>query len=470
MNNDMFKKLPPFKWFVLENFPFIEEDFDAITNYQLLCKIVEYLNLTIGKTNELGTQVEALTNWFENLDVQDEIDNKLDEMAESGDLAQIVIDFLNLNALICYDTLTELKASDNIINNSFLRTYGRNTYNDGKGAFYKVRTLTNADVIDNDLLVALTNYPTLVAEKMVNNDIINLQNNKQNILDKLVVFGDSWSDSNVTDSIWSARVSNVLNLTLHNYAVNGAGFVHPSNNLINTQVTTFINDSTVDKTKVKYVVIMGGINDYRNGITNSDIVSVLNTIINTLKTAVPQAKILYVSNCQYPYTIAQSFYWVQLHNFLSTSQSIATLNLDGTLGYQLFNNNNYFHLTQSGQLVMAKNIVASLTGGEITYYRNQVAFNDSEIRLIYATQRVQDMIEISLEMHIKASITSKTISISSPSLSYSGIDIVGTVGRSFRNIVAQVNNSGLNISADSEMSEGQIYKITTLVPVTNYFA
>ena len=38
------KNLTPFKLCVLQNFPFIEADFDARTNYQLLCKVVEYLN------------------------------------------------------------------------------------------------------------------------------------------------------------------------------------------------------------------------------------------------------------------------------------------------------------------------------------------------------------------------------------------------------------------------------------------
>ena len=37
---NMFNHLPPFKWYVLQNFPFIEADFDAITNYQLLCTLV----------------------------------------------------------------------------------------------------------------------------------------------------------------------------------------------------------------------------------------------------------------------------------------------------------------------------------------------------------------------------------------------------------------------------------------------
>lgn len=97
-----YKKLSPFKWFVIQNFPFIEEDFDAITEYQLLCKVVEYLNKTIDKTNELGVKVEELNNWFNNLDVQEEIDNKLNEMVEDGTLAEIINEeiFESLNTRI----------------------------------------------------------------------------------------------------------------------------------------------------------------------------------------------------------------------------------------------------------------------------------------------------------------------------------------------------------------------------------
>ena len=97
-----YKKLSPFKWFCMQNFPFIEEDFDAITEYQLLCKIVEYLNKNIDKTNELGVKVEELNNWFNNLDVQDEIDNKLNEMVEDGTLAEIINEeiFTELNTKI----------------------------------------------------------------------------------------------------------------------------------------------------------------------------------------------------------------------------------------------------------------------------------------------------------------------------------------------------------------------------------
>lgn len=39
-----YKKLKPINIQVLTNFPFIEEDFDALTDYELLCKLGEYVN------------------------------------------------------------------------------------------------------------------------------------------------------------------------------------------------------------------------------------------------------------------------------------------------------------------------------------------------------------------------------------------------------------------------------------------
>lgn len=86
----MIKRLTPFKWYALNNFPFIEDTIDAIDEYQVLCNIVKYLNENIEKTNELGIKVEELNNWFENLDVQDEINNKLNQMVETGELQELL--------------------------------------------------------------------------------------------------------------------------------------------------------------------------------------------------------------------------------------------------------------------------------------------------------------------------------------------------------------------------------------------
>lgn len=55
-----FKDLKYFKGWTLENFPFIEDDFDAITTYQFMCKIVEYLNEVIYNEKILEENNEVI--------------------------------------------------------------------------------------------------------------------------------------------------------------------------------------------------------------------------------------------------------------------------------------------------------------------------------------------------------------------------------------------------------------------------
>lgn len=169
--------LPPFKWFVLQNFPYIEEDFDALTNWQLFCKLGKEMNKIIEKCNLTGEQVENLTNaynelkayvdnYFENLDIQEEVNTKLDEMAQSGELADLIAQYLEAQAIIGFNTNSSLAGATNLGDGSFARTYGKETYNDGKGAFYKIRERLNADVPDGDNIIVLTETDNLVAEKM----------------------------------------------------------------------------------------------------------------------------------------------------------------------------------------------------------------------------------------------------------------------------------------------------------------
>ena len=114
--NYNYTKLSPFKWFILENFPFIEADFDAITNWQLFCKLGEEMNKVIDSVNLSGSQVELLTeafnelqnyvnDYFSNLDVQDEINNKLDEMAEDGTLYTLISKYVDPQLKILSDRI-----------------------------------------------------------------------------------------------------------------------------------------------------------------------------------------------------------------------------------------------------------------------------------------------------------------------------------------------------------------------------
>ena len=93
--------MSPFGWFCLENFPFIEEDFDSMTSYGLWCKLKEFFDDVSHNVDEMDTEVKRISsafnelknyveNYFKNLDVQDEINNKLDEMVESGELDEIL--------------------------------------------------------------------------------------------------------------------------------------------------------------------------------------------------------------------------------------------------------------------------------------------------------------------------------------------------------------------------------------------
>ena len=176
----------------LTNFPYIEKDFDALTDYELLCLVVKYLNDVIANQNEQNDSITSMyesfldlqtyvnntkdtleeafnnlddyvRNYFDNLDVQEEINNKLDQMLEDGVLEQIIEQFLQSSALWCFDTINGMKTATNLTNGSYAKTLGYYNANDGGKGLYKIRTKTNNDVINEGSLVAL-NDVTLVAE------------------------------------------------------------------------------------------------------------------------------------------------------------------------------------------------------------------------------------------------------------------------------------------------------------------
>lgn len=302
--------LPPFKWFVLQNFPYIEDDFDALTNWQLFCKLGKEMNKIIEKCNLTGEQVENLTNaynelkayvddYFENLDIQEEVNIKLDEMAQSGELAELISQYLESQAVIGFNTNSSLASATNLANGSFARTYGKVTYNDGKGAFYKIRTRTNADVPDGDNLIALTNTENLVAEKMpdyrlnqAETKIANLENNVS-ILNgtnrKLAMIGDSYAAGYTPEGSipsWCNYVCNYLGLTYSEQvqtALGGTGFATDTNNF-NTLASALSVDNTVTD-----VIVAGGYNDISK--SSSAIITGITNTVTTLKTKFPNAKI-----------------------------------------------------------------------------------------------------------------------------------------------------------------------------------
>lgn len=101
MEKPTFKKVCLMHLQQLTNFPYIEKDFDAITDYELLCRVVKHLNDTIKNQEILDTSVINLYNafnelknyvdkYFDDLDISAEVNEKLDEMAQDGTLDEII--------------------------------------------------------------------------------------------------------------------------------------------------------------------------------------------------------------------------------------------------------------------------------------------------------------------------------------------------------------------------------------------
>ena len=280
MEKPTFKKLCFMYLQQLTNFPYIEKDFDAITDYQLLCKVVDYLNEVISNNNKQNEVITSLynafvelkdyvDNYFKNLDVQEEVDNKLDEMAASGELADIIAQYLRVASVLGYDTKASLKSADNLVNGSITRTLGESTYNDGKGSYYKIRTVTSEDVIDDNNILALANYPTLIAEKIADyrmnqaeSNINSINTSLNRIINKkYIIVGDSYAegytpDGNVTG--WAELLKNLLGLNSTNCTIvyrGGCGFT-PTNNTYTDLINALSNDSNVTD-----IIVAGGYND-----------------------------------------------------------------------------------------------------------------------------------------------------------------------------------------------------------------
>ena len=95
--------LQPFRFWCQKVLPLVYDD--SLSYYELLCKVVDYLNKTMedvgvleGDVTELHEAYKKLqgyvNDYFSTLDVQEEINSKLDIMAENGELTKLIAPLL----------------------------------------------------------------------------------------------------------------------------------------------------------------------------------------------------------------------------------------------------------------------------------------------------------------------------------------------------------------------------------------
>ena len=165
----MVQPLPPFMGFVNKTIPTAFEN--SMSYYDTLCVLYNYLNDTIlPQINEDVEKIEELTtlcnnlkdyvdNYFDNLDVQEEINNKLDSMVEDGTLKSILNNelFTEINNKILQNTL-DISANTTAI--------------EGKVSQGEGNSIT-MEMLTQDVREALTGGSTaVVAEDSVDTDNI----------------------------------------------------------------------------------------------------------------------------------------------------------------------------------------------------------------------------------------------------------------------------------------------------------
>lgn len=170
---DRMPNVPPFVKFVASAVPMVFDN--SLSYYEALCALWKYVqgmtdvinnNATleeeyIEKFDELKTFVDT---YFDNLDVQEEINNKLDQMAEDGTLQEIITTYIQANVAWTFDTVADMKQATNLVAGSFARTLGFHTLGDDGGAIYKIEDTGTAN--EKNIITIGDLFAVLVSDKV----------------------------------------------------------------------------------------------------------------------------------------------------------------------------------------------------------------------------------------------------------------------------------------------------------------
>ena len=232
---------------------------ESLSYYEQLCLILKYikneitpsLNTLIDEYSDLVNSVEKLQNYIDdyfnsedfNNKITTAIDTKLNAMVTSGELENIITAYLKLNALICFDTIALMKASTNLTNGSYVKTYGSTEFNNKKGAFYKVRTKQESDVVDEVNIIEL--YNNLVAVLILQDDFDSLQTQVNNLSDTL-----NTTNQKVTELETGLNTTNTNVSALETQTNNNTLNLRFNSKFLNNEITTPNQDIEINSKQV----------------------------------------------------------------------------------------------------------------------------------------------------------------------------------------------------------------------------
>lgn len=169
-----YKTLQPFRYWCQKVLPSVYDD--SLSYYELLCKVIDYLNKTMedvetlyGDVTNLHTSYEQLQNYvnvyFSSLDVQNEINNKLDEMSNSGQLSNLFDKYFKFR-VIYFNSVDDMKKSTTLYNENIVFCSGYHNANDNGGGFYQISNTLNDNVFNESCLNNLYAYLITLEDKV----------------------------------------------------------------------------------------------------------------------------------------------------------------------------------------------------------------------------------------------------------------------------------------------------------------
>lgn len=145
---------------IFDNFPY--SNFHELNLDWVLREVKRVIAEAAQASEDVASIREYVQNYFANLDVSDEIDAKLEAMAQSGELENIIAAYLELNTSNVFATVADMAASAALVEGASAITKGFHTINDGGGGFYNIVRVTNNIAANGANVIALNN-PTLCA-------------------------------------------------------------------------------------------------------------------------------------------------------------------------------------------------------------------------------------------------------------------------------------------------------------------
>lgn len=155
--------------------------------------------------------------------------------------------------------------------------------------------IATADIADGAISTEKVAGQAITIPKLASDVAIRFRDKYQSITGtNLVVFGDSYTQDNIPNSInayWPKRLNEALGTTLYNYAIAGAGFGRETQ-LISRQQTNCANAMSADEAaNTSIVICLAGCNDLLNNVSVSNINAGITNFITWSNSFFPNADI-----------------------------------------------------------------------------------------------------------------------------------------------------------------------------------